>query len=94
MVPQVAKDLQTLRAVNGFAAATSNDHAIPVAPPGSPNSSGHGAYAFRYMLPADVVEASLLRQIVSGPRARHPEAGLDLCYVTDNSRFATAIVYS
>ncbi|PNS21032.1 Phosphatidylinositol 3,4,5-trisphosphate 3-phosphatase and dual-specificity protein phosphatase PTEN [Sphaceloma murrayae] len=28
--------------------------------------------------------ASLLRQIVSGPRARHPEAGLDLCYVTDN----------
>ena len=29
--------------------------------------------------------ASLLRQIVAGPRARHPEAGLDLCYVTDNS---------
>ncbi|KAI1334469.1 hypothetical protein F5Y15DRAFT_290424 [Xylariaceae sp. FL0016] len=28
--------------------------------------------------------ASLLRQIVAGPRARHPEAGLDLCYVTDN----------
>ncbi|KAM5345171.1 hypothetical protein ACJ41O_011033 [Fusarium nematophilum] len=27
--------------------------------------------------------ASLLRQIVAGPRARHPEAGLDLCYVTD-----------
>lgn len=26
----------------------------------------------------------LLRQIVAGPRARHPEAGLDLCYVTDN----------
>ncbi|KOS20349.1 Phosphatidylinositol 3 [Escovopsis weberi] len=26
---------------------------------------------------------SLLRQIVAGPRARHPEAGLDLCYVTD-----------
>ncbi|KAJ4354272.1 Telomerase protein component 1 [Didymosphaeria variabile] len=28
--------------------------------------------------------ASLLRQIVAGPRARHPEAGLDLCYVTAN----------
>ncbi|OQN97896.1 hypothetical protein B0A48_16207 [Cryoendolithus antarcticus] len=27
--------------------------------------------------------ASILRQIVAGPRARHPEAGLDLCYVTD-----------
>lgn len=27
---------------------------------------------------------SILRQIVAGPRARHPEAGLDLCYVTDN----------
>ena len=26
--------------------------------------------------------ASLLRQIVAGPRSRHPEAGLDLCYVT------------
>ena len=30
-------------------------------------------------------KASLLRQIVAGPRSRHPEAGLDLCYVTDNS---------
>nr|KAK5441116.1 Telomerase protein component 1 [Exophiala xenobiotica] len=28
-------------------------------------------------------QASLLRQIVAGPRARHPEAGLDLCYVTE-----------
>ncbi|ESZ90491.1 dual specificity phosphatase [Sclerotinia borealis F-4128] len=28
--------------------------------------------------------ASLLRQIVAGPRSRHPEAGLDLCYVTHN----------
>ncbi|PHH63622.1 hypothetical protein CDD81_5603 [Ophiocordyceps australis] len=27
--------------------------------------------------------ASLLRQLVAGPRARHAEAGLDLCYVTD-----------
>ncbi|KUL87885.1 hypothetical protein ZTR_03233 [Talaromyces verruculosus] len=27
--------------------------------------------------------ASLLRQIVAGPRLQHPEAGLDLCYVTD-----------
>ncbi|KAL1999229.1 hypothetical protein VTN02DRAFT_4863 [Thermoascus thermophilus] len=28
--------------------------------------------------------ASILRQIVAGPRSRHPETGLDLCYVTDN----------
>ncbi|KAL8719550.1 MAG: hypothetical protein Q9225_003449 [Loekoesia sp. 1 TL-2023] len=28
--------------------------------------------------------ASILRQIVAGPRQKHPEAGLDLCYVTDN----------
>ncbi|RVX71695.1 hypothetical protein B0A52_03879 [Exophiala mesophila] len=27
--------------------------------------------------------ASVLRQIVAGPRARHPEARLDLCYLTD-----------
>ncbi|OQE31563.1 hypothetical protein PENSTE_c001G01911 [Penicillium steckii] len=27
---------------------------------------------------------SILRQIVAGPRQQHPEAGLDLCYVTDN----------
>lgn len=27
--------------------------------------------------------ASILRQIVAGPRAPHPEANLDLCYVTD-----------
>ena len=32
------------------------------------------------------IQAFLLRQIVAGPRARHPEAKLDLCYVTDNSR--------
>ncbi|KAA8611700.1 Phosphatidylinositol-3 4 5-trisphosphate 3-phosphatase PTEN [Pyrenophora tritici-repentis] len=31
--------------------------------------------------------ASLLRQLVAGPRARHAEAGLDLCYVTDNSTY-------
>ncbi|GFF50937.1 phosphatidylinositol 3,4,5-trisphosphate 3-phosphatase and dual-specificity protein phosphatase PTEN [Aspergillus udagawae] len=30
------------------------------------------------------MQASILRQIVAGPRLRHPEAGLDLCYVTDN----------
>jgi protein-tyrosine phosphatase len=30
-----------------------------------------------------LIMASLLRQIVAGPRSRHPEAGLDLCYVTD-----------
>lgn len=28
--------------------------------------------------------ASILRQIVASPRSRHPEANLDLCYVTDN----------
>jgi len=28
--------------------------------------------------------ASLLRSLVASPRQRHPEAGLDLCYVTDN----------
>ncbi|KAJ5780186.1 Phosphatase tensin type [Penicillium paradoxum] len=28
--------------------------------------------------------SSILRQIVAGPRQQHPEAGLDLCYVTDN----------
>ncbi|KAF3393862.1 Phosphatidylinositol 3,4,5-trisphosphate 3-phosphatase and dual-specificity protein phosphatase PTEN [Penicillium rolfsii] len=27
---------------------------------------------------------SILRQIIAGPRLQHPEAGLDLCYVTDN----------
>ncbi|KAM0795787.1 hypothetical protein BDR22DRAFT_813086, partial [Usnea florida] len=30
------------------------------------------------------LQTSLLRSIVAGPRSRHPEAGLDLCYVTDN----------
>ncbi|KAE8350098.1 hypothetical protein BDV28DRAFT_151253 [Aspergillus coremiiformis] len=30
------------------------------------------------------IPASILRQIVAGPRLQHPEAGLDLCYVTDN----------
>lgn len=29
-------------------------------------------------------QTSILRQIVAGPRLQHPEAGLDLCYVTDN----------
>lgn len=28
-------------------------------------------------------QASILRQIVAGPRLQHPETGLDLCYVTD-----------
>lgn len=32
--------------------------------------------------PADM--ASLLRQIVAAPRARHDETGLDLCYVTSD----------
>ncbi|KAF4123076.1 PTPc DSPc [Geosmithia morbida] len=31
-----------------------------------------------------IIMASLLRQIVAGPRTRHPQADLDLCYVTDN----------
>ncbi|KAI9368409.1 hypothetical protein BJX61DRAFT_546562 [Aspergillus egyptiacus] len=31
-----------------------------------------------------VEEASILRQIVAGPRLAHAETGLDLCYVTDN----------
>ncbi|KAG2413285.1 hypothetical protein HFD88_002474 [Aspergillus terreus] len=31
-----------------------------------------------------LAQASILRQIVAGPRLQHPEAGLDLCYVTDN----------
>lgn len=31
--------------------------------------------------------ASILRSLVAGPRARHAETGLDLCYVTDNSKF-------
>lgn len=35
-------------------------------------------------------QASLLRQIVAGPRLKHPEAGLDLCYVTDNSNIPHA----
>ncbi|KAL4760115.1 putative phosphatidylinositol-3,4,5-trisphosphate 3-phosphatase [Aspergillus foveolatus] len=28
--------------------------------------------------------ASILRQLVAGPRLQHPETGLDLCYVADN----------
>ena len=40
-----------------------------------------------FRLSSDVhYQASLLRSIVAGPRSRHPEAGLDLCYVTDNSK--------
>ncbi|KAI4162266.1 MAG: hypothetical protein LQ342_004135 [Letrouitia transgressa] len=31
-----------------------------------------------------MASASILRQIVAGPRQKHPEAGLDLCYVTDD----------
>ncbi|QMW42149.1 hypothetical protein G4B11_005473 [Aspergillus flavus] len=34
-------------------------------------------------------QASILRQIVAGPRLQHPEAGLDLCYVTDNREYST-----
>lgn len=30
------------------------------------------------------LQASILRQIVAGPRLQHPEANLDLCYVTDD----------
>lgn len=32
-----------------------------------------------------LLQASILRQLVAGPRLQHPEARLDLCYVTDNS---------
>ncbi len=35
-------------------------------------------------------KASLLRQIVAGPRLRDAEAGLDLCYVTDYSKIHPA----
>ncbi|KAF2817379.1 uncharacterized protein BDZ99DRAFT_505118 [Mytilinidion resinicola] len=38
---------------------------------------------FSLLIQINYTMASLLRQIVAGPRARHPEAGLDLCYVTD-----------
>ncbi|KAJ5123913.1 Phosphatase tensin type [Penicillium bovifimosum] len=31
-----------------------------------------------------IPQASILRQIVAGPRQQHQEAGLDLCYVTNN----------
>lgn len=37
-------------------------------------------------------QASLLRSIVAGPRSRHPEAGLDLCYVTDNSKHSAPVL--
>ena len=33
----------------------------------------------------NIIKASILRQIVAGPRLKHADAGLDLCYVTDNS---------
>ncbi|KAL4943496.1 hypothetical protein BDV06DRAFT_221156 [Aspergillus oleicola] len=39
--------------------------------------------AIRFTIP--VKEASILRQIVAGPRLQHPETGLDLCYVADNT---------
>lgn len=42
-----------------------------------------------YMYPPS--QASLLRSIVAGPRSRHPEAGLDLCYVTDNSKASASL---
>lgn len=35
-----------------------------------------------------IMAQSILRQIVAGPRSRHPDTGLDLCYVTDNSKSA------
>jgi hypothetical protein len=36
---------------------------------------------------------SLLRQIVAGPRAKHDETGLDLCYVTEDI-IATYVFYA
>ena len=42
------------------------------------SKSAHIAYA-------DLYQASILRQIIAGPRNQHAETGLDLCYVTDKS---------
>ena len=39
------------------------------------------------------IQTSILRQIVAGPRLQHPEAGLDLCYVTDNSESAFVLIF-
>ncbi|KAF3091303.1 Telomerase protein component 1, variant 2 [Orbilia oligospora] len=39
------------------------------------------AWVFNYILE---IMAQILRQIVAGPRIKHPETGLDLVYVTDN----------
>ena len=41
--------------------------------------------------PDEPIQASFLRQIVAGPRSRHSETGLDLCYVTDNSELLTTL---
>ena len=43
---------------------------------------------------ADMMKASILRQIVAGPRLKHAEAGLDLCYVTDDSMSIIPRVYA
>ncbi|ROT43050.1 hypothetical protein SODALDRAFT_375273 [Sodiomyces alkalinus F11] len=40
-------------------------------------------HSYVSVCPSDSM-ASLLRQLVAGPRAPHPEANLDLCYVTSN----------
>ena len=45
-----------------------------------------GSFQFQLSRKADPIQATILRQIVAGPRARHPDAGLDLCYVADNSK--------
>ena len=41
------------------------------------------------LLTLEYHQSSILRQIVAGPRQQHPEAGLDLCYVTDNGSTLT-----
>lgn len=50
----------------------------------SPPHTHYGPLSVTCILTRFARQASLLRQIVAGPRARHPEAGLDLCYVTDS----------
>jgi hypothetical protein len=52
-----------------------------------PNSPDHGMCTGAN---SPQPQASILRQIVAGPRQQHPEAGLDLCYVTDNSMNMTS----
>lgn len=50
------------------------------------------SHAYRTVLVwAKSIQASILRQIVAGPRLKHAEAGLDLCYVTDRSKMSILV---